>query len=186
MLIGESGAITFEKTGIITGEDVQFSNKATSNPVEGGGVITDHAVADPVKVSISGVVNSEDEYKALEAMAQTQELLSYRGDEAFDDLLILNLQRTRAPNNSTGYGFKISFQRMTITTTAFVDIEAPTMSQQDAGAPRSGQTQRTTRQATQNGTTTTNSAYTAYVAGFNGSTNSSVGSGRSNPGYAGC
>lgn len=180
ILSGDSGTVIFQRTATVTGENAQMSSKVTSNPIEDGGQITDHAVLDPIKFSISGTVSSSVQYATLEAMWRNRDLLSYRGAEAYDNLLITSLQRTRSGENLGGYGFSISFQQITVTSAAFVDIKAPTMSQQDNGATAAS-TPRS-----QNGMATASSEYAAYVASFNGgNTNPAVGQGRTNPSYAG-
>ena len=177
MLIGSTSTVVFEKTATVTDESPTMSSQVTSSPIEGGGKITDHAVLDPIKFTITGVVASPAEYAALEAMWRGRELLTYRGAEACDNLLITSLKRTRSRDNLGGYGFTIAFQQITITSAAFVDLRAPNMSRQDSGAARS---------ATQNGLMTTSSEYAAYVASFSASgVNTSVANGRINPSYAG-
>ena len=174
MLIGSTGTVVFEKTATVTDESPTMSSQVTSSPIEGGGKITDHAVLDPIKFSINGSVTSPAEYTALEDMWRNRELLTYRGAEAFDNLLITSLKRTRNKDNLNGYTFTIAFQQITITTAAFVDLKAPTMSQQDASASRSSEAAKSSKSTTQNGLVTTSSEYAAYVA-----------AGRTNPSYAG-
>lgn len=186
ILIGDSGTVTFSKTGTITGENAQMTSKVTSNPIEGGGIITDHAVLDPIKFTINGIVTSAAQYATLEAMWRNRDLLTYRGEEAFENLLITSLQRTRSADNAGGFGFTAAFQQISITGTAFVNLQAPTMSQQDAAAPKASAAKDATKQTAQNGLVTTSSEYAAYVTQFNsGNTNASVGTGRANPSYAG-
>lgn len=186
MLIGSSGTVVFEKTAAVTDESPTFSSQVTSSPIEGGGKITDHAVLDPIKFTVTGVVSSQAEYAALETMWRGRELLSYRGVEAFDNLLIISLRRTRSKDNLDGYGFTIAFQQITITSAVFVDIKAPTMSQQDSGAGKSSEAAKSAKATTQNGLVTTSSEYVAYVASFSSaSVNTSVAEGRTNPSYAG-
>ena len=166
ILSGDSGTVVFDRTGTITNESPTMSSQVTSNPIEGGGKITDHAVLDPIKFSI--------------------DLLTYRGAEAFNNLLITNLKRTRTPDNAAGFGFTVSFQQITITSAAFVDIQAPAMSQQDASVPVAASAAKSAKPTTQNGLVTTGSDYAAYVASFNSkNTNPSVATGRTNPSYAG-
>lgn len=186
MLIGDSGTVIFTKTGTVTGEDATMSSKVTSNPIEGGSSITDHAVLDPIKFNISGIVTSSAQYATLEAMWRNRDLLTYRGAEAFDNLLITSLQRTRSTDNAEGFGFRASFQQITITSAAFVDIKAPTMSQQDSNTKKSAEAVKGTKATAQNGLVTTSSEYASYVASFNSTNvNTSVASGRTNPSYAG-
>ena len=134
MLIGSTSTVVFEKTATVTDESPTMSSQVTSSPIEGGGKITDHVVLDPIKFTITGVVASPAEYAALEAMWRGRELLTYRGAEACDNLLITSLKRTRSRDNLGGYGFTIAFQQITITSAVFVDLRAPTMSRQDSGA----------------------------------------------------
>lgn len=54
ILSGDSGTVVFDRTGTITNESPTMSSQVTSNPIEGGGKITDHAVLDPIKFSITG------------------------------------------------------------------------------------------------------------------------------------
>lgn len=51
ILSGDSGTVVFDRTGTITNESPTMSSQVTSNPIEGGGKITDHAVLDPIKFS---------------------------------------------------------------------------------------------------------------------------------------
>ena len=186
MLIGSTSTGVFEKTATVPDESPTMSSQVTSSPIEGGGKITDHVVLDPIKFTITGVVASPAEYAALEAMWRGRELLTYRGAEACDNLLITSLKRTRSRDNLGGYGFTIAFQQITITSAVFVDLRAPTMSRQDSGAARSAEAAKSARSATQNGLMTTSSEYAAYVASFSASgVNTSVANGRTNPSYAG-
>lgn len=186
ILSGDSGTVVFDRTGTITNESPTMSSQVTSNPIEGGGKITDHAVLDPIKFSITGIVSTAAGYATLEAMWRNRDLLTYRGAEAFNNLLITNLKRTRTPDNVAGFGFTVSFQQITITSAAFVDIQAPAMSQQDASAPVAASAAKSAKSTTQNGLVTTGSDYAAYVASFNSkNTNPSVATGRTNPSYAG-
>jgi hypothetical protein len=186
MLIGDSGTVLFEKTATVTSEDTTMSSKVTSNSIEGGSNITDHAVLDPIKFNIAGIVTSSAQYATLEAMWRNRDLLTYRGAEAFDNLLITSLQRTRSTDNAEGFNFRASFQQITITSAAFVDIQAPTMRQQDSGTKKSAETAKSTKTTTQLSLVTTSSEYASYVASFNSTNvNTSVAAGRTNPSYAG-
>ena len=102
MLIGSSGTVVFEKTASVTDESPTLSSQVTSSPIEGGGKITDHAVLDPIKFSINGIVTSPAEYTALEDMWRNRELLTYRGAEAFDNLLILFTTVNPYPDQEQG------------------------------------------------------------------------------------
>lgn len=183
MLMGDSGTVVFERTSTVTGESVKLSSKATSNPIEGGGNINDHAALDPIKFDINVIVTSESGYQTLESMWRNRDLLTYRGAESYDNLLILNLSRKRSVDNSDGYTLTISFQRMDIASAAFIPITGPTMSQQDAGA-KTGQ--KSAKKKTENGLSVPSGDYASYVNQFNGSnSNTSITQPRTNPSYAG-
>lgn len=185
ILSGDSGTVVFNLIGTVEDESVTFSNKATSNPIEGGSPINDHAVNDPIKFDISGITTQNNGREILEAMWKNCDLLSYRGEEAFDNLLILNMQRKRTPDNATGYAFSISFQRMQISSAEFVPITGPTMSQMDKGA----KTKAKTKPKTEQGLQTTSTDYGKYVSSYDGpGVNTGITQTRSNPsnpGYGG-
>ena len=47
-------------TGVIITESIQRSSKVTSNPVERGSDINDHAITDPIRLTITGVTIKGD------------------------------------------------------------------------------------------------------------------------------
>lgn len=122
ILSGDSGTVVFNHAGTTTGGLPAMSSQTTSNSIEGGGRIVDHAVLGPIKFFIAGATSAAAGYVTPEAMWRNRDLLTCRGAEVFDNLLIINLKRTRTPDNATGFGFTASFQQITITSAAFVDI----------------------------------------------------------------
>lgn len=93
-LMGDSGTVVFRPyTGVVESEDASYSNKVTSNPIEGGSTIDDHAVAEPVKVSISGMVTSHSAAAraTLIAMCRNRDLIAYKGENQYDNMCVLRL-----------------------------------------------------------------------------------------------
>lgn len=136
---GESGVVSFEKqengslNGVITSESLSLGNKATSNALESGYDINDHAVNEPVKFDLSGIiVNGEDGREALEKLWKNRDLVEYQGIERLDNLLITKCNISRKADNKKGFSFTISFQRMNIVSAEIVKVDAPKMSQEKA------------------------------------------------------
>ena len=109
ILSGDSGTVVFDRTGTITNESPTMSSQVTSNPIEGGGKITDHAVLDPIKFSITGIVSTAAGYATLEAMWRNRDLLTYRGAEAFNNLLIITTQNGLVTTGSDYAAYVASF-----------------------------------------------------------------------------
>lgn len=186
-LMGDSGTVAFQPyTGVVESEDASYSNKVTNNPIEGGSTIDDHAVAEPVKVSISGTVTSSvaAARATLVAMCQNRDLIAYRGEDQYDNMLITSLSIGRSKTAGTGFAFKLTLQYMRLSTSAFAPISAFTMSSdaRTATSKRKG-----TKQEQNVGLVTPSSAYADYVSSFNDPQpkNSGMAAARSNPSYRG-
>lgn len=190
-LTGDSGTVTFQPfSGVVESEDATYSNKVTSNPIEGGGAIDDHAVADPVKVSVSGAVTSSmgGERATLIAMCQNRDLVTYRGEDMYSDMLITSLSIGRS--KAAGMGgliFKLTLQQIRLTGAAFAPIAAFTMSGADRAATRSKSTEKSARAEESLGLVTASSGYADYVSSFNDPQpkNTGITSARTNPTYRG-
>lgn len=164
-LIGDSGGVYFEPfTGIVESEGASYSNKVTSNPIEGGSTVTDHAVADPVKLDISGVVtNMPGARDTLIAMRDNRDLLTYRGADAYENMLITSLSISRSKDaGPTGFVFKVSLQQMQIVGSAYAPV-SPSMRNSDAAAPTS---LKGAKSPTNVGLVTPSNAYAAHVNSF--------------------
>ncbi len=188
-LIGDSGTIAFQPLhGVIDAEDASYSNKVTSNPIEGGGTIDDHAVSEPVKLSVSGVITRPEggEKDMLEAMAKNRDLLIYRGEASYSDMLITSLAIGRSSGIQGGFTFKLQLQQMQITGAAFAPVAQFSMSA-DRGAGTSAEKAPGARGETNAGLVTPSSAYAEYVASFSNPQpkNGDIAAARSNPSYRG-
>lgn len=164
-LIGDSGSVYFEPfAGIIESEGASYSNKVTSNPIEGGSTVTDHAVADPVKLDISGIVtNMPGARDTLIAMRDNRDLLTYRGADAYENMLITSLSISRSKDaGPTGFIFKLTLQKMQIVGAAYAPVVA-TMRGSDAAASTA---LRSAQAPTNVGLVTPASAYAAHVNSF--------------------
>lgn len=189
-LMGDSGTVVFQPyTGVVESEDAAYSNKVTSNPIEGGSTIDDHAVAEPVKVSISGIVTSHSAAAraTLIAMCQNRDLIAYKGEDQYDNMLITSLSIGRSKSAGMGFTFKLTLQYMRLSASAFAPISAFVMSSEARTAIPSGEKQKGTRQEQNVGLVTLSSAYADYVSSFNDPQpkNSGMAAARSNPSYRG-
>ena len=182
MFIGDSGTVVFDRTGTVTGEDAQYSGTVTKNPIERGGQINDHANIDPVKLNVSGIVANDGGRETLVAMQRNRDLISYRGVEAHDNLVMTSLAITRSVGNSGGYTFKASFQQVRISSAAFIPVTGPTMSQMDTGA--SAISKSNSKPSSQGMQTTTQTPYMDYTSQFYGPVSSGPGQ-PANPASAG-
>ena len=190
-LTGDSGTVAFQPfSGVVESEDATYSNKVTSNPIEGGGAIDDHAVADPVKVSVSGVVTSVvgGERAVLIAMCQNRDLLNYRGEDVYNDMLItsLSIGRSKAAGIG-GFTFKLTLQQMRLTGAAYAPVMAFAMSGSDRAATHSKATEKSAKAEENIGLVTALSGYADYVSSFNDPQpkNTGITSARTNPTYRG-
>lgn len=189
-LMGDSGTVVFRPyTGVVESEDASYSNKVTSNPIEGGSTIDDHAVAEPVKVSISGMVisHSAAARATLIAMCRNRDLIAYKGENQYDNMLITSLSIGQSKTAGTGFTFKLTLQYMRLSASAFAPISAFAMSSEARTATPSGKKQKGTRQEQNVGLVTPSSAYADYVSSFNDPQpkNSGMAAARSNPSYRG-
>ena len=179
LLIGDSGTVTFERIGTVTGENVSLSNSATKNPVEKGSPITDHATTEPTKLDVSGIATDNSARTTLESMLKNRDLLTYRGVEAYDNLLMTSLSIGHEAENAKGFSFRCSFLVMRIVSAEYVPTSGPSMSAMDAEASD----KRETKRESNNGQQTPTNEYFAYSQQFN--SNPDVGNGRENPAYSG-
>lgn len=190
-LMGDSGTVTFEAfRSIVSSEGVTRGNKVTSNPVESGSPVTDHAIPNAIKLDVQAIIADDpDAIATLETMAQSRDLIQYRGAQALDDLIITSLAITR--NGTTGEracNVKLSLQQVTLVSAAFVPITGPTMSASDKSKRRSGSKAKGAKGATNTGLIIPRTGYSNYVDGFSGDVvpkNPYITSARTNPSYRG-
>lgn len=185
-LIGDSGSVAFVPfSGVVQSEDATYTNKATSNPIEGGGTINDHAVAEPVKVSVSGLVAQDGGQKAaLIAMAANCDLISYRGHGSYNNMLITSLTIGHSADaGQGGFTFKASLQEMQVTGSALATVAQFSMSAQDRGAAVAVSKAKGAKQETNMGLVTPDTGYAQYVASFNDPVpnNTAITGARTNP-----
>ena len=85
---GSAGTAVFLS---VTTESKTLSADVTSNAVESGGEVNDHAVAKPVKLDVTGVV-SEAGRLALEALQAARSLVTYQGKDSLNGCVITSLK----------------------------------------------------------------------------------------------
>lgn len=184
LLIGDSGTVQLSGDGIITSESASYTAKVTSNPMEGGGQINDHATTEPIRFDVSGTVVGGAARTTLEAMWRNRDLISYRGIEALDNLLITSLSISRSVNNRDGYEFKVSFTQVQIASAAFVPLTGPTITNLDADAEPAASAKKSAKKKTEDGLKVAANDYMNYSASFYGPT-STAPTVRTNPSYNG-
>jgi hypothetical protein len=133
LLKGDSGEVRFEPaggvvTGVIESESLTRGNKATSNPLEGGYAINDHAVNEPRKLTLPGMCADNSFKEILEKMCDNRDLLEYQGVERLTDLLILSLSIEHAKSNADGFRFTLSLQSMNVNAPEMIGEDDPAMS----------------------------------------------------------
>jgi hypothetical protein len=119
LLKGDCGEVRFEQTGgqlpgVISSETVSFTAKATSNPLENGYAINDHAYNEAVKFTIPGFCVDSACRDTLERMWKANDLLEYQGIERLANLIILSLSIGRQKEHGEGFSFNLSLQQMNI------------------------------------------------------------------------
>ena len=146
-------------TGVIVTESIQRSSKVTSNPVERGSDINDHAITDPIRLTITGVtIKGDGQASILRRMWKERDIVEYVGRNRVSSCVI------------TSYKSDSDAQ----------DADAPT-------TEASSQTKATSAAGLKTTSTEkiSSSAYAAYVNSYQNKAASSSGpSGRSTPSYS--
>jgi len=193
-LTGEKcGTIRFmPDNGTITKESLPMSVKITSNPIEDGSEINDHAFNSPDQFSISGtVIGSENDVnEKLKAMTEKHDKITYSGRIRVDSLVIQNYTPAYSSKNKNGFEFSVSFLKIKTVTAEYVEMGAvPLMSKQDAG--KSASTVNASAVKADGLKTTVSasistSAYSDYVNQYNSKPASDSGAAsRATPSYTG-
>ena len=172
-------------TGVIVTESIQRSSKVTSNPVERGSDINDHAITDPIRLTITGVtIKGDGQASILRRMWKERDIVEYVGRNRVSSCVITNYKSDSDAKHKDGSSFTIQLQVVNITSAEYVETGEQMMSAQDAD----GSQTRATSAAGLKTTSTekiSSSAYAAYVNSYQNKAASSSGpSGRSTPSYS--
>jgi|MucameStandDraft_1065616.scaffolds.fasta_scaffold07961_5 hypothetical protein len=178
-------------TGVIITESIQRSSKVTSNPVERGSDINDHAITDPIRLTITGVtIKGDGQASILRRMWKERDIVEYVGRNRVSSCVITSYKSDSDAKHKDGSSFTIQLQVVNITSAEYVETGEQMMSAQDADAPttEAGSQTRATSAAGLKTTSTekiSSSAYAAYVNSYQNKAASSSGpSGRSTPSYS--
>lgn len=133
----KSGTVRFEarSTGVIEKESESYSSSVTSNPIEQGAEINDHVNNASGILSISGtIIGGNDAVKALAAMRDNRDLITYTGVTRMSNLVFTSLKFDRSYKNKDGAEFTATLKQVQIAASEFVPMDAePSMTSQDAG-----------------------------------------------------
>ena len=144
----KSGTVRFEarSTGVIEKESESYSSSVTSNPIEQGAEINDHVNNASGTLSISGtIIGGNDAVKALAAMRDNRDLITYTGVTRMSNLVFTSLKFDRSYKNKNGASFSASFKRVQTTSPEYVPMgESLPMTSQDAGKSDDTQLAKTT------------------------------------------
>ena len=163
----KNGVIRFTEaeTGTITKESLSTSNKITDNPIEDGSNINDHVFNNPDQFSITGTaIGNAGEIKSkLDAMKEKGDIITYSGRIRIDNLVIQNWSPAYDSKNKNGFEFTVSFKKIKISTSEYVEMGAvPLMSRQDKAPGVKADGLKTTVS-----TQISTSAYADYVNQYN-------------------
>lgn len=133
----KSGTVRFEgrSTGVVEKESESYSSTVTSNPIEQGAEINDHVNNASGTLNISGtIIGGNDAIKALMAMRDNRDLITYTGVTRMSNLVFTSLKFDRSYKNKDGASFTATLQQVQIAASEYVpmDSELP-MTSQDSG-----------------------------------------------------
>lgn len=147
----------------VTSESKSLSADVTSNAVESGADIADHAVAKPLKYDLSGNVTEAGKI-ALERLMAARDLVTYTGKDVIGSCIITSLKITSSAKMADAYAVSISLQEVRSVTAQVVDITGLKMG--DQGGKMSGDTAKSAKKSSTDGLLLTND-YLSYVSGYN-------------------
>ena len=164
---GSAGTAVFLS---VTTESKTLSADVTSNAVESGGEVNDHAVAKPVKLDVTGVV-SEAGRLALEALQAARSLVTYQGQDSLNGCVITSLKLSSSSKLAGVYSCSVSLQEVRGVQAETVSlagiVSAKKMSSQTGKT--SSETKKSAKKSSTDGLLTTND-YQSYVDQYNSTT----------------
>lgn len=114
--------IGFLPVDVFTEERITYSSEVTENPIETGGVITDHLYNKPTGLRITGTVRSELRgvaYQLLVAMHRMRApLFVVTGLETFRNMAMVELSIPRDWRNASALEFTAEFRELIFVTSA--------------------------------------------------------------------
>lgn len=114
--------IGFLPVDVFTEETVTFSSEVTENPIETGGVITDHLFNKPTGLRIVGTCRSEQRgvaYQILQTLHEMREpIFIATGLQTFTNMALVELSIPRTWRNAASLEFTAEFKQLRFVTAA--------------------------------------------------------------------
>ncbi len=139
ILFGRLPGFDFKTIGFLpidafTQETITYSNEITENPIETGGVISDHIYAKPVGLRVTGVVQGGRRglaYQLLVAMHNSRiPLFVVSGLQTFTNMAIKELTFPREVKDASSLQFTAEFRQLRFA----VSSSAPSIASSSGGA----------------------------------------------------
>lgn len=164
----------------ITAESKSLSTDVTSNAVESGSEINDHAIAKPVKLDVTGIV-SEAGRLALEALQAARGLVTYQGKDMLTSCVITSLKLSSSSKQAGVYACSVSLQEVRGVRAETVSLSGLVSTKMSIQAGTTSlETRKNAQKQSTDGLITTNS-YQSYVDQYNsaagGASSSATGGG---------
>jgi len=99
---------------VTTGEDATMTSNVTDKPVQGGSV-TDHAILQPLTMSIPGAIFGSDAQQKLELLRKYMKdstVLRYVGADTAQNMMITSLKTGRSASLANGVSFTIDLKEV--------------------------------------------------------------------------
>lgn len=121
ILFGRLPGFNFKTIGflpidVFTQETITYQNEVTENPVETGGVVSDHIFAKPIGLRVTGVIASGRRglaYQLLVAMHQSRiPLFVVTGLQTFTNMALVELTFPRDVNTADSLHFTAEFKQI--------------------------------------------------------------------------
>ena len=121
ILFGRLPGFNFKTIGFLpidafTQETITYSNEVTENPIETGGVVSDHIYAKPIGLRVTGVISSGRRglaYQLLVAMHQSRiPLFVVTGLQTFTNMALVELTFPRDVDTADSLHFSAEFREL--------------------------------------------------------------------------
>lgn len=125
MAIGAIAALGDVLLDAVDADNPSHPYEITDKAVEEGENVSDHMKAQPVMLSISGVVVGDDAWPRLQRIRQYQkdrELLTYTNRVIYDHMAIQDINTSHSRDIANGFSFEIVMKRVRIATPKEIQI----------------------------------------------------------------
>jgi len=120
---------------VVEDENPKDSATVTDKPVESGQDVSDHAKLNPSIINIRGQMTEDaaEKLQVLKKYLRERTLLKYVGRNAYDNVVIEDLDRVHGVKNRQGFQFNIKLKQVRIATAKEVEIKVanPNTGKQD-------------------------------------------------------